>query len=224
MTRPDRSNLLRYTLEPLGRRDAATPECLDDETIAALAEGAMPADERAAAVSHLASCQRCRGAVASVASAIADPSVAKETAAIDRAGWRWLTRVAQVGVPLAAAAILLVVVWPERADDGVPTHRAPTLTATPPPAPMWPVGAVSQARDLRWEAVSGADRYRVTLFDATGDVLYETQLSETVVRLPDSVMLVRGQPYLWKVEARTGFDRWAASDLIEFSIAGEPPR
>jgi len=74
--------------------------------------------------------------------------------------------------------------------------------------------------------VPGADRYRVTLFDASGHVLYETQLAGTVAVLPDTVVLVAGRPYLWKVAARTGWDRWSPSELVEFSLAprGGTPR
>ena len=62
------------------------------------------------------------------------------------------------------------------------------------------------------------------MFDARGRVLYETQLADTVVILPDSVAVIPGQSHLWKVEARTGWDRWAASDLVEFRVAaGAPP-
>ena len=61
--------------------------------------------------------------------------------------------------------------------------------------------------------------YRVVLFDAGGRVLYEAQVADTSAPLPDSVTLVPGRPYLWKVEARTGVARWSASDLVRFSIA-----
>ena len=46
------------------------------------------------------------------------------------------------------------------------------------------------------------------------------EASDTVALFPDSIALVPGASYLWKVDARTGFDRWAASELTEFSIAG----
>ncbi len=59
----------------------------------------------------------------------------------------------------------------------------------------------------------------MTVFDATGGVVYATELADTVVAFPDSVALIPGDSYLWKVDARTGFDRWAASELAEFSIA-----
>jgi len=79
---------------------------------------------------------------------------------------------------------------------------------------------VAAVNALRWSPVAGADRYRVTVFDATGGVVYATEVSDTVVAFPDSVALVPGDSYLWKVDARTGFDRWAASELAEFTIAG----
>jgi hypothetical protein len=85
---------------------------------------------------------------------------------------------------------------------------------------MSPVGAVAAAPLLRWAPVDGADRYRVTLFDADGEVLYETELTDTVAPVPDTVAVLPGQTYLWKVEARTDFDRWVGSELVEFSITG----
>jgi hypothetical protein len=79
---------------------------------------------------------------------------------------------------------------------------------------------VAAVTDLRWSPVAGADRYRVTVFDATGGVVYASESSDTVLAFPDSVALVPGAAYLWKVDARTGFDRWAASELAEFRVAG----
>jgi len=60
----------------------------------------------------------------------------------------------------------------------------------------------------------------VTVFDATGGVVYAAEVADTVVTFPDSIALVPGDSYLWKVDARTGFDRWAASELVEFRVAG----
>jgi hypothetical protein len=90
--------------------------------------------------------------------------------------------------------------------------------------PVSPVGAVAVAGALQWTSVADADRYRVTLSDAEGRVLYETQQADTVVAIPDSVLLTAGQSYMWMVEASTGFDRWATSQLVEFSIIGGQPR
>jgi hypothetical protein len=128
-------------------------------------------------------------------------------------------------LPLAAAAaVLLVLVWPRPVDDGGLPHRAPPITAASAPVPVAPVGRVAGADVLRWTPVARADRYRITLSDAGGRVLYEMQQADTVLALPDSVVLTPGQSYSWMVDARTGFDRWSTSQLVEFSIVAGPPR
>jgi len=196
------------------RSETLTPDCLSDDMIAALADGSLAPDVRASILPHVASCPRCRLAVASVARALADPAVARELSASSN-GRRWY----RIAVPLAAAAVLLLLLS-SPGDDRSPVHRGPP---PPPPAttpiPRSPVGAVAAVNALRWSPVAGADRYRVTVFDATGGVVYATELADTVVAFPDSVALIPGDSYLWKVDARTGFDRWAASELAEFSIA-----
>jgi hypothetical protein len=194
----------------------AGPDCLDEEIIAAVVDGTMAPAARKAVTGHLASCARCRGAVASVVRGLADTAVAREITAIDR---RLGTRIIRFVLPaLAAAALVLLLVRPRTTDDGISSHRAPTITAAAAPVPLTPVAAVGEARVLRWTAVPGADRYHVTLFDAGGRVRYEVQLADTVLPLPDSVTLVPGQSYLWSVEARIGWDRWSSSPLTEFSV------
>jgi hypothetical protein len=118
----------------------------------------------------------------------------------------------------AAAALLLVVSLPKSSHDNRRAHRERAITAVAGPVLDSPVGAVAGATVLRWSTVAGADRYRLTLFDARAHVVYETQLTDTVAVLPDSIVLVPGQRYLWRVVARTGWNRWSASDLVEFRI------
>ena len=205
-------HLLRLTAE----RGAVSPtaDCLDDEIIAGLAEGSLDAAARDVATAHVAGCARCRRAVSSVARALADPAVSREVRATARPRLRLLT----IASGLAAAAILAFVALPWRSLDDTSTHRAPTITGAASPVLMAPVGVVAEARSLRWTSVAGADRYRVTLFDATGGVLSETLTADTVVTFPTEVSLERGRSYFWKVEARTGFNRWSSSDLVEFSV------
>ena len=192
-----------------------TSQCLDDETIAGLADGTLGAAARSAVLPHLAGCPRCRSAVASVARALADPSLAREVRAAE--GGR-LPRFYRIVVPVAAAALLVILVSPWPSDVPDRPHRSPTITSIAAPQAMSPAGPVAGAEVLEWTAVAGAERYRVTLFDAGGRVVFETQLTDTVVPLPDSIALMPGRAYLWKVEARTGFNRWSESKLVEFSI------
>jgi len=213
VTHPDPLELLRHRLDASTRE---TPECLDDATLAALAEGALDAAARTAVLPHLASCPRCRGVVASVARSLGDSAVAREVAAVEgRDRGRWL----RLGLPAAAAAILLAVALPRWVDEIRGGHRGPPIPGALAPHPVAPVGTVANAAALRWTAVTGANRYRVTLFDAAGRMLYETQLADTAATLPDSVTLTPGRPYLWMVEARVEWDRWSASELVRFSIA-----
>ena len=223
MSHPDPLDPLRrvLALHAAGAPEQPTLECLDDDTLAALAEGSLSAVARATALGHVASCPRCRSIVASVARALADSGVAREVPSPGSAGRR---RFFQIALPAAAAAVLLVLAWPRHGDEGgSPPHRSPP-GATALPVPRSPAGVVAQAETLRWTPVAGADRYRVTLFDSGGRVLFETQLADTLAALPDSILLDPGRPYLWKVEARTGWQRWSASGLVEFSIAGGAPR
>ncbi len=201
------------------RSESRTAECVDDETIAALAAGTLDPGLRASVLPHIACCAYCRAAVASVARALAEPTVAREIVVAEGARRRFF----RIALPLAAAAVLLLLTWP-LVDIRGPGHRAPPPATATTPVPLDPIGPVAVADVLRWSAVAGADRYRVTLFDAGGRVVYEARLPDTVAALPDSIVLAPGRTYLWKVEARTGFDRWAASELVEFSIAGNRPR
>jgi len=217
VSHPDPLDMLRHRLDASARE---TPECLDDATLAALADGALDAAPRATALPHLATCARCRRVVASVARSLGDPGIARELAALQGTRRR---RLFTIGLPAAAAAILLAFALPRWLNE-TPGHRGPPLPGAVVPRPLAPVGTVAEARWLRWAAVAGADRYRVIMFDADGRVLYETQLPDTAVTLPDSVTLAPARPYLWKVEARTGWDRWSASELVQFSIAARADR
>lgn len=203
--------------------ESGTPECLDLDALGAMADGSLDAESRSRVLPHLASCARCRSALASISRALTDPELAREIRAVDTPATRRWWRVV---VPVAAAATLLLLVRPAGLFRSPPDggHRAPVLTNGSAPAGMVPTGVVASVTQLLWRSVAGADRYRVTLFDAGGRVLYEVEPRDTVVSLPDSLRLAPGQRYLWRVEAQVGFDRWVASDLIEFSVGGREVR
>lgn len=219
VTGPHDLDLLRRALAPHAPGDPpATPDCIDDDTLAALAEGTLEADIRAAVLPHMSACMRCRSQVASVARALADPQVAREIRTAEGGRRGRVRRTAWAAVGVAAAAVLVLIAMPARFEESAP-HRAPPITAAPAPEAIGPVGPVADAPSLRWTPVSGVDRYRIALFDAGGEVLYEAELAGTVATLPDSALPAPGETYWWQVEARIGFDRWVASDLIEFSVA-----
>jgi len=173
--------------------------------LAAFVDRALPLAERAAIESHLADCDDCRaGVIAAVR--FARPRVAVR---------RWYLPAA------AAAAVLLVTaIGHERAPmiTREPPMREPVITTTEAPVALAPRGAVSRPVRLVWTPVAFADRYRVTLFDDAGRAVYETQTRDTSTVVPDSIHLEPRQSYFWKMEAQTEWNRWVASELIEFSV------
>ena len=208
--------------------------CLDESTLALLADdsGATMATHRQ--IAHLTRCAHCRRELASLASLLADPQVAREIREFEPVSISTPASRRRFAFPvrgvsaLAAAAVVLFLVSPagERVSrptprhDGVeaPSHRAPTITASEAPVPKSPVGDVDAVAAFRWNAVPGADRYRLTLYNDAGHVVYEAQLLDTTLALPDAVVTLPGRSYLWQVEARTGLDRWTSPELIEFRV------
>lgn len=189
------------------------PDCLSEDLIAAVVDGTVDPERRSSALDHLASCAHCRSVVASVSRAVSDPEV---TAALPPSRRRrtWLT------VPAAAAAGLLLLLLGPSGDEPVsPLHRSVTSNPDQPSA-VAPLGEAFRPAWLRWHSVPDADLYRVTLFDRNGRPLYEIELRDTAAALPDSIHLVPGHRYLWKVDARTDWERWSASPLFEFSVRG----
>ena len=81
-----------------------------------------------------------------------------------------------------------------------------------------PVGTVDSATVFVWSTVPGADRYGIRLFDGDGTLVWQHETADTVALLPSAIGLRSELTYFWKVEAQSGFDRRAASDLVEFSL------
>lgn len=220
--------LAEFRLQVAGLRDSASGravpgnDCLDELALARLVEGVVDPAARERQVAHLATCGHCRTELAALAGLAADPAIARE---LGSASSRWHVpgRRAVLGLAGLAAAVLVAVTLVRSPDRGhLPEHRGPTITAADAPIPVAPVGEVASATELTWSAVAGADRYRVTLFRADGQVLLDAEVGDTVLVLPDSVALRPGESHFWQVEARTGPDRWTESGLMEFRL-GSPP-
>ena len=200
--------------------------CLDEAALAELADGGGAANPPRTHLAHLAGCAHCRHELASLTDLLADPRVAEEIRRTDAPSVPTSTRrrplVVRAGAvgALAAAAVVLFLQRPAGDRFDATLHRAPTITASEAPVLTSPIGDVDGTPAFRWSSVIGSERYRMTLFDDVGRVMYEAEVLDTVLALPDSVVTVRGRSYLWKVEARTGVGRWTPSELIEFRVGG----
>jgi hypothetical protein len=133
----------------------------------------------------------------------------------------WFRRNARVGaVAAAVAAVLVGVILVKPAGREPLPHREGVPETVAAPGAEAPRGEVAAVRQFRWAAVPGADLYRVTLYDAAGDVLWQAETSASSLAPPDTVGFVPAELYLWQVDARVGWDRWVSSDLVRFSITG----
>jgi hypothetical protein len=188
-----------------------TPDHLDSGEVAAYLDRVLSPPNRSRVEAHLADCDVCRADVIEVVRLLRRRP--------RRRGWY-----VPVGVAAAAAAVLLLV-WPRPAEEPEPppVYREPVVTMTVAPSVIEPRGATIAAPRFIWTEVPHADRYRLTLFDDTGRVVWETQTGDTAAGLPESVRLQRGASYFWKIEAQTGWNRWVGSDLVEFWLGPPHP-
>jgi Putative zinc-finger len=182
------------------------PDHLENGEVAAYLDRALSPSDRSRVEEHLADCDVCRAEVIEVARLLRTQR--------RRRGWY-----VPIGVAAAAAAVLLLV-WPRPVEEPPlsPNYREPVVTTTAAPSAIAPRGAIVAASRFVWTTVPHADRYRLTVFDETGSVLWEAQTSDTAAALPESIHLKRGASYFWEIEAQTGWNRWVGSDLIEFSL------
>ncbi len=185
---------------------------LESGDVAAYLDGALALSERPRIEAHAAECLACRADLV-------------EAARLLRTAPRHRRLYVPAGAVAAAAAAVFLVYWAESVSvpPGPPGFREPALTTSVAPVVVSPRGVTTAAARLVWTAVPHADRYRLTLFDGSGIVVWETQTTQTSVLLPDSIRLLPGAPYLWKVEAQTGWNRWVSSDLVGFSLGPARP-
>ena len=177
---------------------------LDPAEVAAYVDRVVEGDARHRIEAHLASCAECR-------EELVDATRIAATLPHQSRISMW--------VPVAAAAaLILMVVWPRAVREPPLEHREAPVTVTVAPRALSPVGAVDSAPMLLWSSVPHTDQYQVRVFSADGSVVWERETNDTSVAIPDSIGVRSGRSYHWKVEAHTGFDRRAASELIEFSV------
>jgi hypothetical protein len=196
--------------------------CLDESALARLVgdDGTYATHIE---IAHLVGCAHCRSELASLAALLSDPGIAGEIRTLETQPIVRRHRAPRflLGALAAAAVVLLfarpvAVRWFSASDAEV--HRGPTIDASGAPRLVSPAGDVEAAPIFVWTGVAESDRYRLTLYDGAGHVVYEAQLRDTTLALPASVALARGVPYVWRVDARMGLDRWTSSESAEFFV------
>ena len=202
----------------------------DEITDRALIEGYV-ADrlgeaETEAFESHYLTCERCqnelrlafaiREALPEVREAGLHAPAEPEVSVISR---RLKVRTAAA---LAAAAVLagLLLVRPSQLDrESAPAQRDEATGAEVAPSLRAPVGVVPAVEMFEWSQVPAADLYRITVYEAGGDVVWEVETRGTSIAPPDGTEFEPGARYMWTVAARVGFDRWVSSELVTFTTS-----
>jgi len=170
---------------------AAEPAgCPGDDALAALATGELDDAERTRVADHVTRCARCTADYRLLV------EVHEEAAASRRRRRNpWLSIAAAAAVAVAAGVALRVgPAGSDRLRGGEPSRAvapAPDARLATPPA------------ELTWGADPGAVRYRVRLFDARGERIWESEAAPATSRpLPPEVRarLLPGASYFWVVD------------------------
>jgi hypothetical protein len=211
------------------QRRSETPDCLPDAVVADFVEGRVTPETRGPLIEHLVTCAHCRSRVQATGRLLAHQAAEEMPRVVRRRRARWYFP----AVIAAAAAAVLLLVWPRNVEqaDTIPRLREPGLEPEPgsagihltgpmAPVPLSPRATVPRVKRFVWSTVPGVDRFRLRLYDDEGKLLWSTQTADTILSLPDSIVLSGTGPYFWKVEAETEASRWTASDLVEFRLSG----
>lgn len=207
---------------------------LDDDVIAAIVDG-MDRDSHREAIEHLSECSECRARLIVVANLIDDSLIAEEIEKLDpsvngRAARRRTPAYWGAAATLAAAAaVTIVLTRPDKLQSSAngsavssETRREGTVTTTAPPRILSPT-AIGPDDSLRWTSVTGADLYRVQVWDREGNVVLSTDTRDTALAMLRP-LTSKGGSYLWEVKARTGWDRWVSSDFLELTVRAPSAR
>ncbi|HVR96536.1 MAG TPA: TraR/DksA C4-type zinc finger protein, partial [Thermoanaerobaculia bacterium] len=184
-----------------GLQTAGSPDCPDDETLAALATGEPIGAERERLADHVALCRRCadRYRMLRALHQMAAAEPVRDEGSPPQSSRRFLLLV-------AAASLLVVVglVGLTGQTGRVPDQdrlRGPAVEEGVRPAPEARLAA--PPRQLAWPASDGALSYRVILYDAGSSPLWKSgSVAVPRLALPDAARsrLASGESYFWVVE------------------------
>jgi hypothetical protein len=173
---------------------AGSASCPGEDELAALAVGELAGEPRAAVADHVASCRRCADGHRLLLDLHAEAG--------GRSPSRVRTWIAGASVAAALAGALLVwrPAWTPDAPSAAPLRGAAGQGAVEPRP-----GAVlaSAPAVLAWTARPAARGYRARIYDADGDLLWESG-AVTAARLalaPEAAAALRpGHEYFWTVD------------------------
>jgi hypothetical protein len=206
--------------------------CLSDDELAGAAEGGSGA-RVGRRLAHVAVCDSCSRRLADLEHLLRDQVVAAELLRLGhispeeprrRAAPRYMAAAAALAVAVLGGVMLRSAALPGPGtlqEEASLTHREPAITTTAAPRIRGPVGPAVASDSLTWTHVPHADRYRIRVFDREGTLVWDAYTTDTAAAIPSHLSGATETAYLWKVDARTGWDRWVASEWRDLVIRPE---
>lgn len=187
--------------------DRQPPGHVSDIELAAFLDGGLSREEHRRVEEHLSECTACRTDFTEAA--VVTPRTGR------------FPRLAAAGGIAAAAILLLMVGWPGRGSEDVAVEHPVRAVATEEVLVVHgPIGE-AEAQQFRfvWRGIPEVVTYRVTLSGDDAAPIWSESTGDTILTLPDSVMLRRGQRYYWVVDAVREDGTTRTSGVREFLAA-----
>jgi hypothetical protein len=183
---------------------------LSADDIAALVDGDVPPDRRAAVEAHLSVCGECRSELVA-ASELVDSVPAKSRIPI-----RWFAGVA------AAVALIAIVPWVRNRSAPSPNEAvrssASSLASIQTVGPAPGMNAAADSLTFSWRPLPGVMTYHVFVTDSAGAPVYNLTTTDTVVGPIADVHLSPGSRYFWYVDALRRDGSSVTSAQISFFV------
>ncbi|MGH9318734.1 MAG: hypothetical protein ACRD3V_02450, partial [Vicinamibacteria bacterium] len=197
---------LRSLYQERTARGAERRGCADAAALVRVAAREASESERAEVALHVARCSDCAAELLGVRRSLGELEASEAATALEAPAGKERALGSGSWV-LAAAAVLLLVLLPLvlwRAGDipGDATRGDPALDVQPAPN----AELAASPRELVWPAEPGATGYRVRLFDARAETIWESgRTDEPRVELPpDAIRSIEaageGAAFVWSVE------------------------
>jgi hypothetical protein len=185
---------------------------LSSEELGAFLANALTDRERDAVEKHLIACTECRSDLVEAQRAVFSAPSGEHSSRR-----RWITVAG-----LAAAAVLVIAVWPRkdttRNPDRIERNSAVTSVAVPAVTIVSPSanGEVNEATPaFTWNRDDGSS-YRITVTDEGGRPLWTESTNDTTIALPATTQLARGARFFWYVDALRPDGRSITSGINAF--------
>jgi hypothetical protein len=210
-------------------------DCLPVEELVLTLEGRRGGPAQQRREEHMATCLHCASQLALLRRfesakpsaeeradvAAIEARLRKESPAKVEAWWKsiWQPRIlTPLSVALAAVAIVMVIYVQKDRTPAEPSVGGVEILRSAQVRAIGPFGDVAQAPgEFRWQAVPGANRYRVRVAEVDRTELWRTESSDTSVKVPKQLatQITPMKKLIWEVMALDGEGRTLGSSGLQ---------